>query len=62
MKAGTTKQAQLMLNSIEKIGQDMTMRDGAGHTKEITQKLKESKKKFSEILSTSYDGAFNVLK
>ena len=62
MKAGTSKQAQLMLNSIEKIGKDMATNDNAGRTKEITQKLKENRKKFSDIMSASYDSAFNISK
>jgi len=63
MKAGSsTKQAEIMLRSIEKIGQDMTTRDNVGRTREITEKLKENRKKFSDILTSSYDEAFNIPK
>lgn len=57
-----SKKAEVMLRSIEKIGKDMSDSNNLIRTQEITQKLKDNKKKFSDILSTSYDEAFDITK
>lgn len=51
-----------MLKSIEQIGKDISEKNGVTRTREVTEKLKESKKKFSDILGSSYDEAFNINK
>ena len=60
--AKCSKKAEVALRSIEKIGKEMSDRDNVIKTKEITEKLKENRKKFSDILSSSYDEAFNIPK
>jgi len=63
MKAAKgSKKAEIMLRSIEKIGKDMSNSSNIVKTQEITAKLKENRKKFSDILSSSYDEAFTISK
>lgn len=57
-----TQKADVMLRSIQKIGKDMSDSQNVTKTQQITAKLKENKKKFSDILSSSYDGAFDISK
>lgn len=57
-----SKKAEVMLRSIEQIGKDMSANNNIMKTQEITAKLRENKKKFSDILSSSYDGAFDITK
>ena len=58
----SSKKVETMLHSIEKIGKDMSTNNNVGRTQEITEKLRDNKKKFSDILSASYDEAFNIAK
>lgn len=55
-------QADVMLRSIQQIGKDMAEGQNVKKTQDITEKLKENKRKFSDLLSASYDGAFDISK
>ena len=61
MKKGNRK-AEIMLKSIEKIGKEINDKNDVVRTHEVTEKLRESKKKFSDILGASYDQAFDISK
>ncbi len=61
-RANANQKAEVMLRSIDKIGKDMSDSNNVVKTKEITAKLKENKKKFSDILSSSYNNAFDIPK
>lgn len=52
------KQVRDMLKTIEKIGSDISDKNDS-KTKEITESLRKNKKRCTDMLSSSYDQAFN---
>ena len=52
------KKVKDMLRAIEQIGIEISDKNDS-RTREITEHLRENKKKYTDILSSSYEQAFN---
>lgn len=53
------KKVKDMLKSIEKLSSDI-LESNDSKTREITERLKENKKRYSDVIASSYNQAFNI--